>query len=325
METWHYLRNQFLNATVGNYKKMLKLSNYHDAYLHTTMINDPGDPDWATLYNRYHPFHEGFVGAYTAWKAGGGVQKGQTLNLDQLLHLLTSKVNKWDALIQAVDGFEKGKPNYMTLFPEGLKALNHGAKTPRITAVKALGESLAPFALANPAIAAIKLLVDDFYTLLDEARDNQEGAKGSTKQDSADVETKRVSAGTEQYRNLGFLINKGAEFSVRIAPFFELTVLQRHDQVLFNGTLDANDTEAILIHTFVADDVIRIKLTGTGQASFYLASVTGGTDSDPVTIAGDTEQEITLSAFGVTEWGTHRFLTGVNQGNTELHFEIEFL
>ena len=58
---WHYLVNQFLNATVGNYKKALKLSNYHDAYLKKMMDEHPGDPDWATLYNRYHNFHQMYV------------------------------------------------------------------------------------------------------------------------------------------------------------------------------------------------------------------------------------------------------------------------
>ena len=48
---------------------------------------------------------------------------------------------------------------------------------------------------------------------------------------------------TKEYRDLGFLINKGAEDPDRIAPFFELQVLREHNQVIFTGTLDANENE----------------------------------------------------------------------------------
>ncbi len=325
MKTWQYLNNQFLSITYRNYKKMLKLSNYHDAYLYSMMTQNPGDPDWAMLYNRYHPFHQEYVTAYNIWKARTGSRQGETLNLVQLLQLLIAKVNKWEALIQAVDGFEKGTPNYRSLFSKGFKIFNSGAKATRVAAVNTLSEGLTPFALTTPAIAAVKVLVDDFYTLLEEARDTQEGAKGGTKLDSAEVEAKRKAVAVEQYRDLGFLINKGAEMPAHIAPFFELNVLRKHNQVLFTGSLDANETEAILIHTFVADDEINLKLNGSGQAAFYLADTPGGTNSTAITVAGGAKQKHSLSEFGITEWGTHRYLTGVNTGGTAVHFEIELL
>ena len=49
--TWQFLVNQFLVATRKSYKKALKLSNYHDAYLKKVMYENQGDPDWAILYN----------------------------------------------------------------------------------------------------------------------------------------------------------------------------------------------------------------------------------------------------------------------------------
>lgn len=325
METWHYIVNQFVNATDGNYKKMLKLSNYHDAYLHKMMTDNPIDPDWATLYSRYHPVHLQYVDAYTTWKATGGAQMGLTLNMEQLLLLLIKKVGKWDAMLQAVDGYEKRTPNYKTLFPRGHAIFGKGAKTVRVTAVKTLGESLAPFALAEPAIGAIKTQVDAFYALIDGARETQEGTKGGTKMESSEVESKRIQTGIEQYRNLGFLMNKSADAPLMIAPFFELSVLRRHNQVLFTGTLDANETEAILIHSFVADDELRIKLTGLGETTFYLATCPGGMDSNPVTVLGDTDKKIALSQFGVADWGTHRFLTAVNNGIDAIDYKLELL
>ncbi|MGE0638019.1 MAG: hypothetical protein AB7P01_16365 [Bacteroidia bacterium] len=333
METiWHYLLNQFLNATVNNYKKALKLSNYHDAYLLKMMNENPMDPDWATLYNRYHPFHVAYVTEYTKWKTAGGVQKGQTLNLDQMLVLLVTKLNRWDAQVQSVAGFEKGTPNYLTIFPQGYKPFNSGAKTARVNAVKVLAETLEPFSLVNPAILAIKGEVDLFYTQIDTARDTQEGAKGGTKQKSEEVENKRVDVMTEEYRDLGFLINKTAEDPERIAPFFELQVLRSHNQVLFTGTLDANENEPVLVHSFVADDELEFEITTTEtvpastQVAFYLATTAGGTDSSPVFVGvNQAKLKIQASAFGISDYGTHRFLTAVNLSTHELHYKVELL
>ena len=330
--TWHYLINQFLNATIGNYKKALKLSNYHDAYLLKMMTDSPMDPDWATLYNRYHPFHLAYVDEYTKWKTAGGVQKGQTLNLDQLMVLLITKTGRWDVAVQNVAGFEKGTANYLTIFPQGYKPFNSGAKTARVNAVKVLGETLAPFAMANPAILIIKNDVDLFYTTLDTARDTQEGAKGGTKQKSEEVESKRVLVMTEEYRDLGFLINKGAEDPDRIAPFFELQVLRDHNQVLFTGTLDANENEPVLVHSFVADDELEFEITTTEtvpastQVAFYLATTPGGIDSTPVFVGvNHAKLKIQASAFGISDYGTHRFLTAVNLSTHELHYKVELL
>lgn len=329
---WHYLINQFLSATAGNYKKMLKLSNYHDAYLLKMMTDNPADPDWNLLYNRYHPYHEVYNTEYTKWKTAGGIQKGQTLNLDQLLILLISKVSKWDVQLQNISGFEKGTTNYTTIFPQGHKPLTKGAKTARINAVKVLGENMTSFALTNPAIAIIKSEVDTYYTNIDTARDTQEGAKGGTQQKSEELELKRKAVGTEQYRDLGFLINKGAEVPLMIAPFFELQILREHDQVVFTGILDANENEAILIHSFVSDDELELEITGgtsvptSLQIAFYLATTPGGTNSTPVYVqVNNGKLLIQASAFGITNWGTHRHLTAINNSGSEVHYKVELL
>ena len=318
METiWHYLINQFLNATATSFKKALKLSNYHDAMLKKAMDSNP-DPDWALLYNRYHPLHLLFVAAYNDWKLAGGTQGGQSLNITQLLTLLITKINKWDIQVQNV--FEKNTTGYKTLFPNGHYPFNSGAIDTRVMAVNTLGA-----ALTLPAFAALKLEVDDFYSLLDGARDSHESAKGGTQEMSETLENKRKVIMTEQYRDLGFMINKGAENPNMIGPFFELNVLRNHLQVRFTGTLEDHENEAVLIHTFVADDIIRFKLTGTGSASFYLASSPNGTNSTPITLNGGDNQKFEVLSFNPANYGTHRYLTAINNGTTELDYEIELL
>jgi hypothetical protein len=331
-KVWHYLINQFINSTKENYKKMLKLSNYHDARLKKMMVDNPADPEWATLYNRYHPFHEAYVAAYTAWKSAGGQQKGQTLNLKQLLVLLRTKINKWDAMIQAVDGFEKGGANHLTLFPKGHRPFVAGAKTAKVAAVKVLGESLAPFALTHPEIGVVKGLVDTFSALLNDASISHQGSKGGTRSKSSAVEQQRIIAGTEQYRSLGSLMAKCAERPQIIAPFFELLVLRDHRQIAFTGMLNPAETETVLTHTFVADDELALEITTDEtvppetQVAFYLATTEGGTDSTPVLItANAAKTTLQISAFGITDYGTHRYLTAVNTSATELQYKVEML
>src|SRR3989304_2874521 len=298
---WKYLQNQFLVATRKNFKKALKLSNYHDALLKKAMNTDP-DPDWAFLYNRYNPLHLAYTSAYTAWKNAGGTQEGQTLNLDQLLLLLVTKVDKWDVQVQ--NGFGKTSPDYKKIFPDGRAPFNSGAINTRIIAVQTLGVALTPYA----ALAAVK-------------------TQGKKKNKNP------TPAMTMQYGNLGFLTNKYMNNPLTIAPFFELAELRGHQQVLFTGTLDPAENEPVLIHTFVADDEIRFQITidpkksapGKAQAEFYLATSAGGTYSTAVVITAGAEQKLFASAFGITDYGTHRYLTAINPGSSTLDYEIELL
>ena len=316
---WKYLLNQFLTATRDNFKKALKLSNYHDAVLKSAMDATPSDPDLALLYNRYHPLHIAYIDGYTKWKNAGGTQEGQTLNMDQLLVLLVSKINKWDVKVQNV--FDKTSPEYKTIFPDGRKPFGRGAINTRVIAVQGLGTALT----AYPTLTAVKAQVDAFYLLLDAARDVQEAAKGGTKTSSQLLDEKRIAAMTMQYGNMGFLIGKYMNTPLLVAPFFELEVLRDHQQVLFTGVLDPGENEPVLIHTFASDDEIRFKLTGTGQAAFYLATTPGGIDSTPVILMGGAQQIVMASAFGITDYGTHRYLTAINSGTTVLDYEIELL
>jgi len=327
-EPWHYLIDQFVTSTLENYKKALKLTNYHDAYLNKMQVDYPSDPDWATLYNRYSPFHQAYVGAYSNWKIAGGQQKGQTLNVDQMLSLLTTRVATWDMQVQLVPGYQKGTSNYLTLFPQGRRPFNTGGKAARKDAVMNLGLQLSAIA----PLAAIGGTVTAFYNQLDTATDTQESAKGGTKAMSTEVEIKRVEVMTEQYRNLGFLINKTADHPERIAPFFELNVLRESNQVIYTGTLDPSETEPVLIHTFVADDELQLEIKGDPatpagtMVQFYLAPVAGGTTGTAVNVEVNAAPlSITAAAFGITDYGTHRFLTAVNTNGVELHYVVELL
>jgi hypothetical protein len=327
---WHYLVNQFVSVTRKNFTKAFKLSNYHDAYLNRMKNEDPADPDWALLYNRYHPVHLDFVTIDTAWKNAGGQQQGQTLNVDQLLELLNAKVNKWDALIQSETGFEKGTANYVSIFPQGRYPFNNGGKTERVEAVNVLAMNIA----AYPPLNAVKLLVADYFQLLEAAHDGQEGAKGSTKSKGQEVDIQRMETMAQQYRNLGFLMDKYFRTPQFVQPFFDLNVLRESRQTEFTGTLHPKENEAILIHTFVADDELQLQITAEASSSnsphlpveFYLATMANGTDSVAAIVIPNAAA-ITISAadFGIVNYGTHRYLTVVNPNSEVMRYVVQLL
>jgi hypothetical protein len=106
-------------------------------------------------------------------------------------------------------------------------------------------------------------------------------------------------------------------------------VLRDHQQVKFTGTLDAGENEAVLIHTFLADDEIELEITGDlvppgTTVQFYLATTPNGTDSTAVNVTANAAKiTIEASAFGAIDFGTHRFLTAVNSSGVELHYVVE--
>jgi len=327
METpWHYTSNQFIIATDDNLKKAVQLSNYHNSFLNGRMIDDPMDPDWALLYNRYNPFHTAYINEYSSWKVSGGVHEGHTVTLDQLLVLLIARVDTWDSQVKAVAGFEKGSGPYQMLFPLGRKPFSNGAKDARIGAVKDLADAMIPYVPLVTVMGAVNM----FFTQLVAARSAQTNAIGNTNFKSTSVNQRRIAAMTEQYRDLGFLINKTAELPDYINAFFDLNVLRESNQVRFTGTLDPSETEAVLIHTFMADDEIQLEIIGDPapapgtMVQFYLATTPGGTDSTAVAIeANAAPTTITAAAFGITDYAAHRYLTAINTNAMELKYVVE--
>lgn len=314
-QTWKYVDDQFISATKKSYKKALKLSNYHDSALATAPAAIQ-----AILYTRYHPLHLDFVLKYNQWISAGGSQEGQTLNVKQQLKLARLKIVDWEVAIQVV--YPKTTPRYKAIFPDGRKPFNRGGVDANINAFDILSMNIG----IDPALTTVKAEVDATYLLLDTARDNQEGAKATVTQGSGNVETARVAIMTMQYRNTMWLLDN--YYDIREAmcnTYIDLQTLRDKQQTIFNATLSIGETKPVLVRTFVADDELRLKVDGDGPVLFYLASTPGGTDSSPVTRTTDHDQKATLSEFGISDYGTHRFLTAVNNSGVETHILVEVM
>jgi hypothetical protein len=308
---WHYLINQCLSTTVNNYKKAYKVSREHDMRLKKRMDDYPTDLDYVTAYERYHPAHVALEKAYNFWKSKGGLQKGETLTLMQLLVLLPERINKIDVKIQAV--YEKGSERYVQLFPLSHKPFYRGKQDTKINAVETLSLSIG----SDADLAAVKTIVDGIHEELIIAQTEQTGAKGTTDTASGLVEEARIKVMTIQYQNIGFLINKFPNQPDMIEPLFDVETMTNPEQTIWKGHLDKLEVHPTLIHTFAAGDMMRLKSTGKGKIAAYLASIPSGTDSTEMSVEAHQELIFDVSKFNVLDYSKNRYLTLVNKSDVE--------
>lgn len=312
---WKYIENQFTTATRDNLKKALKLSNYHDAAL--SKLKDE-DPAWLPIYTRYHPMHVEYVQKYNLWKSAGGAQEGETLNVEQLLKTSYEKIYDWDLDIQKQ--YKKTTPRYKSIFPNGRKPFYQGSIDEQINAYNTLSQNIG----ADATLATVRAEVDTTYGELDAARDKQEAAKGSTKGESGNVDTAARHVMIMQYRNMAFTLdNYYNERDAYCNRIFDLPLLRNLEQKKFTGTLDINEVEPVLIHTFAEDDEIWLSAQPAYPVEFYLATTPGGNNSTALVVKTAEVSKITAADFGITNYGTHRYLTAVNVSGAETHYVVE--
>ena len=249
---------------------------------------------------------------YSKFHSAGGKQEGKTLNLKQQFTLAMSRLDTWDVQIQVL--YAKTTPEYKAIFKDGRKPFNSGSIDTRISAFETLSENLDAYA----DLAAVKALVDTTFATLLNARKAQEGAKGNVKGSSGNVETARLAAMNMQYRNMGFVMDNFFDTRITMAnQLFDLETLRDHQQSVFTGTLDPLENEAVLIHTFLPGDELRLKSNGPANIKFYLASTPRGTNSTAVEVLPNEERVIIVDDFAPADYATHRYLTAVNQQDAQ--------
>jgi hypothetical protein len=308
---WRFTINQFLVATRDNYKKAHKLSSAHNNRLKSRMDSNPGDPDYAFVYNRYHPLHVELSKAYSVWKAKEGIQKGETLTVKQLLKLLPARINKIDLKIQQFH--DKGSPRYVQLFPQDHKPFYRGSQESRISALAVLSKSIG----SETDLAPAKLMTDNLLDELNLAKKEQSGAKLLTSSGRSRIEKARIEAMIGQYQDVGFFINKFPREPKLMEILFDVSTLTNPEQKIWKGQLEPGEVKALLVRTFDADDAIRAKCMGEGSISLFLATYTGATDSKSVTIDTNRSLKFKVARFEAPDLSQYRFMTLVNNSDSK--------
>ena len=289
MRTWMFSQNLFLNATDNSFVNAMKISTYHDNALDA--VKD--DPFFLGLYNTYHPLHVNYKTTYDTWLAREGTQEAGTLNLTQLLGLLSStKILQWDSNILLK--YNRSTPKYRGLLPNRRKPFQTGTQTDRVHAVKVLSDAIG----TDEALADVKADIDSFYAQLEAAFNNQKANKSTGKSMSAELEDARVAMCTGMYANLGAIMQHFASDPGKIEVYFDLAAIRSHQQVLFTGHLKAGEVHTVVKHTFGANDEVTLTNNGNTQLKFYLAPAKEAQPGETFITLGHGEETVLASALG---------------------------
>jgi len=263
MRNWSYALNPFLLVTDSSYFNAMELGMHHDNALQSA----PADTVIAALYKTYHPIYLTFRSSYNDWIAQGGSQQGETLNLSQLIRLLTNtKIQQWDVKIQTI--YPINTPQYKKIMTHRRKPFQTGTQTEKLEAVQALSKNIG----ADAALASVKTEVDAFLVQYEAALTKQQGSKTTTKTLSDKLEPARINLCNALYANLGALMQKYSTTPTMIESYFDQKILRRSKQVFFKGQVKASSLVTVVKHTFVDSDEVYLNNTGTTTLQVYLAA-----------------------------------------------------
>lgn len=214
---WHYLVNQFDNATKGTYKKADILFADHYAKLDA----HKSDTDILPLFNRLKTVKEVWDGIYSDWIAADAKYSGETDRVEEMLAELSgAKISQWDAKVQAV--FLEKTPDYVIIFPKGRAPYQTGTYERILAETDSLGGRLDKYS----DLAALATEVKAFAVQLNDARDAQQSEESLLSKASTTLEAQRVIVCNIMYANLGRLIDKFYTEPQNITNYFQLSLLR---------------------------------------------------------------------------------------------------
>ncbi len=303
---WSLIDNPFENSTSGNYSKMLQLCSYTDSALH----NKVSDPFYLNLYNAFHPLVQNYRTAHSIWNAQRGIKKAGTYNVAQLLKQLSRPlIGNWNVAVQQF--YPKRTPRYREIFPLGVKNFHNGSREERISVVQVLVKGIG----SDANLAALKTEVEAFALLLNNARTEQLGGKGSTQKKSSDVEKLRKQLAVAMMSIYGNLVVLNAGKLENIEPFFDLETLRDKRQKTFTRKLKAGQSKTLVKRTLAPDSELKLHNTGTAEIRIGLCPAKGMVCTAGVTVAAGATLTVTAQQLG--QVAEDKFLTVTNTAEQE--------
>lgn len=253
---WHFLENQFDNATDESFKLMNIMNEDHLSRLKASA----GEPTIDDLVARTIPVHDGYSNSYTAWITERAFYKGATNTQKQLIaELSAQKIKEWDIQIQ--NEYLEGTAEYVAILPNQRVPFQSGGIDARIAEVKALGERLDSY----PALSTTMDDVNQFYDALSAARDAQQQREGAVETKSDLLETARLAIAWMMYRNLGVLIDHFGEDVEQIRNYWEIGLFRDTGQ-------GEEEPEEPIIGTIAGGATVNILSEIPEGASFILTN-----------------------------------------------------
>lgn len=309
--TWHYLDNQFDNATKNSFKKADTLFADHYAKLDA----EKSDAVILTLLNRFSPGKTTWDERYSNWISADAVYRGETDRFEAMLTDLTdNKIPQWDAKVQIV--FLEKTPDYIIIFPNGRSIFQQGTRDQRIAEVDALALRLGNY----PALAALQSEVQTFGNDLNTARNTQQSKEDLVSQASDLLEEQRVIVCQIMYANLGQLMDKFYLNPGNVARFFDLTILRNASDFPIAGDVAGSAVKNIIKRNFQPGTQLLLKNKGNTPLKFCLSATEDGVCGGGMLIPPNSEEVHPVSDLGDT---ANTFLNVTNQGAVQGNWEVE--
>jgi len=316
MKQWPWISNPFIIVLRGSMKRALKVSTYTFNRLYALKT----DPVYGPMYTEYAPIHQAFSQIYTVWKNSGGLQKGSTLSVNQLLDLLSStKLHKWGFAVEGI--YARNTPDYVAIFPQGHQPFHNGNEVAvRLQAIDTLATALK----TKTPLATTYTEVNAFNDQIGAAYKSQQGSMGTKDATSASVMAAGLTAMQGLFKVMSDANSANATDPSQTGTILDLVTLRNHDQVLFTGVLAANEIETIAHHTFVADDEMIGENTGDSDIIFYIGAKDGDLPGTGLHIKLGKGEKKKFMAAAIGDVANNVLMV-MNTGLVEGHFSLRIL
>jgi len=311
---WDLFSNRFEKATRGNYTKAIAVGLQHCSSL---FADSATVPVALTCYNLVKPKFDLFKAAVTALNSQSGTQGGDVLGFKKLIKSMRTKLDYWQALIKAV--YPAETDTFVALFPKGRTPFNRGSHQNKVDAVGTLIETIG----SDASLAAVKALIETFYTNMLATFETKDSSKETTKTDSTAVETARINMCIEMQGNFGLLTTAFKAKPSLAAKYFDEELLRNILQMIFALTIKALTNKNIFKRTFAKPLTQKIKVTNNTNTVcilFLSEKKLGETGLMFVLI-----QPLSIATFLLTDLGDPSTQTYLNIYNTNTQIKARVM
>jgi hypothetical protein len=216
---WHYLENQFDNATKKSRKRMKSIGQQHK-----DSLSEAPATIKAALIARITPPFDAFLAKYNVWVNLKANRKGAVLVFEGLLEHL-SAVDIEDIETEFKGVYKRDTPQHTTAFAGGRAPYQEGSDDDRVDALVALQGRIQELADENPALDGTVDLVATAVTNLQAARTAANGFETKVELARTQIEPLRKALAVALYKNLGALMGELGP-DEQIAAYFDLELLR---------------------------------------------------------------------------------------------------
>ena len=284
--------NHFELFTRGNYNKAAYIFKQH---VDSTFADSATVPIAMTCYTRVKPKYDIFSACNITHSSQTGKQSGKVLSMKTILKGMPAHVDDWEAKIKAVYAIDSSE--FKALFPKGKESFNSGSQQKRVDAVATLIETIG----SDASLAAVKSLVQAFYSPMFASFNVKDVSKKSTKTDSKATEKARIAMCNVMQGNLGLITDEFQDDLALGEKYFDEAYMGNKLQMIFNLIIKILSTKKILKRTFANPLTQQLQIINNSNTTLYLflcASKLGVMGTVFVTIPPLSTTTHLLTAFG---------------------------